>query len=184
MGDSAAPPLPEAAPRDSARARFERQGANVHCTCRRGRCQAFTVVIPPDSGALIASADLPPRLILGETDSLVTEGELRELGQRLGALPATPWGFRVPRPRWGLARYNRVEGLSLGARVTAELGRLTVDATGRLGLANLEPDADLALRHLYGPAEGGLDGYYRLAAADPGTRPLGVGNSLASLLLG
>src|SRR5207249_11290254 len=85
------------------------------------------------------------------------------------------------RPRWGRARYNRVEGLSLGARVTAELGRLTVDATGRVGLANLEPDADLALRHESGTAQWRLAGYYRLAAADPGTRPLGIGNSLASL---
>jgi len=184
VGDSAPPPEPDPAPRDSARARCERLGKEIHCSCRRGRCRAFTVVIPPDSAALLASADLPPRLILGETDSLVTEGELRELGQRLGALPATPWGFRVPRPRWGLARYNRVEGLSLGARVTAELGRLTVDATGRLGLANLEPDADLALRRESGTARWRLAGYYRLAAADPGTRPLGVGNSLASLLLG
>ena len=184
VGDSAPPPEPDPAPRDSARARCERLGKEIHCSCRRGRCRAFTVVIPPDSAALLASADLPPRLILGETDSLVTEGELRELGQRLGALPATPWRFRVPRLRWGLARYNRVEGLSLGARVTAELGRLTVDATGRVGLANLEPDADLALRHESGTAQWRLAGYYRLAAADPGTRPLGVGNSLASLLLG
>ncbi len=186
IGDSAPPPLPEAAPRDSARARCERQGANVHCSCRRGRCQAFTVVIPPDSVALIASAELPPRLILGETDSMVTEGELRELGQRLGAIPETPWAFRVPRPQWGLARYNRIEGLSLGARVTADLGRLAIEGTGRLGLANLEPDAELALTRATGTGEGRwrLAGYYRLAAADASTRPLGVGNSLASLFLG
>ena len=157
VGDSAPPPEPDPAPRDSARARCERLGKEIHCSCRRGRCRAFTVVIPPDSAALLASADLPPRLILGETDSLVTEGELRELGQRLGALPATPWGFRVPRPRWGLARYNRVEGLSLGARVTAELGRLTVDgaarareprARRRLGVAARVRDGAVAPRGL------------------------------------
>ena len=184
IGDSAPPPPPEPAPRDSAQARCERQGTNVRCSCRRGRCQAFTVVIPPDSAALIASTELPPRLILGETDSMVTESELRELGQRLGALPETPWTFRVPRPRWGLARYNRIEGLSLGARVTVELGRLAIDGTGRLGLANLEPDAELALKRETGSARWRLAGYYRLAAADASTRPLGVGNSLGSLLLG
>ena len=184
IGDSAPPPLPEAAPRDSARARCERQGANVHCSCRRGRCQAFTVVIPPDSVALIASAELPPRLILGETDSMVTEGELRELGQRLGAIPETPWAFRVPRPQWGLARYNRIEGLSLGARVTVDLGRLAIEGTGRLGLANLEPDAELALKRETATGRWRLAGYYRLAAANVSTRPLGVGNSLASLFLG
>jgi len=184
LGDSTSTPPPEPAPSDSARARCERLGKEIHCSCRRGRCRAFAVVIPPDSAALMASADLPPRLILGETDTLVTEGELRELGQRLGALPQAPWGFRVPRPRWGLARYNRVEGLSLGARVTADLGRLSVETTGRLGLANLEPDGELALRRDSRTAQWRLAGYYRLVAADPSTRPLGVGNSIAGLLLG
>ena len=184
VGDSAPPPEPEPAPRDSARARCERLGKDVHCSCRRGRCRAFTVEIPSDSVALMASAELPPRLILGETDSMVTEGELRELGQRLGALPQPPWGFRVPHPSWGLLRYNRIEGLSLGGRVTAELGRLSVRATGRFGLANSEPDAELAINRETGRARYRLAGYYRMAAADPSTRPLSVGNSLASFFLG
>jgi surface antigen Omp85-like protein len=189
-GDSASspppaePPLP-AAERDSARARCERLGKDVHCTCRRGRCHPFTVVIPPDTAALLTSTELPPRLILGETDSLVTEGDLRELAQRLGDIPAAPWTFRVPRPRWGLARYNRVEGLSLGARLSADLGRLSLAATGRLGLAGLEPDAELAVgRETAATPRLRLAGYYRIAAADPSTRPLGIGNSLAGLLLG
>ena len=166
VGDSAPPPEPEPAPRDSARARCERLGKDVHCTCRRGRCRAFTVEIPSDSVALMASAELPPRLILGETDSMVTEGELRELGQRLGALPQAPWSFRVPHPSWGLLRYNRIEGLSLGGRVRAELGRLSVRATGRFGLANVEPDAELAINRETGTARYRLAGYYRMAAAD------------------
>ncbi|MGK7311168.1 MAG: hypothetical protein ACN0LA_02930 [Candidatus Longimicrobiales bacterium M2_2A_002] len=147
------------------------------------------VVEMADSAELLTS----PRLVesfYAEGEALITEGELRDLTDRLGRLPPAPWDVTRPRitPPWvpgrGLARYNRVEGLSVGARVDWDLGRMRLDLTGRLGTADLRPRAELgvtlpALRRSWR-----LAGYKRLVAADPSIRPLGLGNSLTALLFG
>ena len=121
-------------------------------------------------------------------EALLSEGEVRDLAERLGDLPASPWGAERPRvtPPWvpgrGLLRYNRVEGLSAGVRVDWNLGRLRLDATGRLGTADSRPRGEI------GVVLPGLDrswrlaGYKRLVSADPSARPLGLGNSLTALL--
>src|SRR5260370_25912868 len=70
---------------------------------------------------------------------------MEELMHALGQLPAAPWQFHVRRPRWGLARYNRVEGLSLGARGGLDLGRLQLDGTGRVAFTDAEPDVEAGL---------------------------------------
>lgn len=142
-----------------------------------------------DTADLLASP-LLVESFYAQGDALITEGELRDLADRLGELPSTPWEVRRPRvtPPWvpgrGLVRYNRVEGLSVGARVDWDLGRARLDLTGRLGTADLEPVIELgaevpALRRRWRIA-----GYHRLAVADPSIRPLGLGNSLTALLLG
>lgn len=146
-----------------------------------------TVVEVADSAALLSS----PRLVesfYSQDEGLISEAELRDLGHRLGMLPPAPWEAGRPRftPPWvpgrGLLRYNRVEGLSAGARLDWDLGRMRLDLTGRLGVADLVPNAELGvviptLRRSWRVA-----GYRRLAAADATLRPLGIGNSLTALL--
>ncbi|NIP80744.1 MAG: hypothetical protein GWM90_16615 [Gemmatimonadetes bacterium] len=143
----------------------------------------------PDSTRLLDSPLLPGS-IYAEGEALLSEGELRDLGERLGALPPPPWELGSPRVTWpwepgrGLVRYNRVEGLSAGARLDWDLTRLRTDLTARIGVADTEPRVELGvelptLSHVWR-----LAGYRRLAAMDPSVRPLGPGNSLTALLLG
>ena len=72
----------------------------------------------------------------------------------------------------------------MGGRSSLDLGRLSVDAIARIGLADLEPNAELTFRRETPGGLLALTGYRRLAAANPDTRPLGFGNSLNALLVG
>ena len=114
---SARPPRATAAADSTARAQCREQtdSLTVECVCRNGECLKFTVNIPSDTAALLGSAELPPAFS-GLGDTLVSTGEMRELAHGLGRLPEAPWQFQVNPPRWGLARYNRVEGLALARR--------------------------------------------------------------------
>lgn len=169
-------------PDSTAEARCHALGP-VECRCDGADCLATEVHIPDDTAALLVSPELPPAFS-GTNDSLISETELEDLGKQLRQLPSAPWQFKARPPRWGLARFNRVEGLSLGARGGLELGRLRVDGTVRLGASDLWPNAELGVVRETQTARFRLAGYRRLAVADPATRGLGIGNSLAALFLG
>jgi len=171
---------------DSAtRARCEEQGENVECMCREGACRGFVVAVPVDTPGLLANAELPPAFDLGGGgDSLISTGEMEELTRGLGKLPAAPWQFSARPPRWGLARFNRVEGLALGARAELDFGRLRLDGTARVATADWEADLEAGLTRETSNTRLRLAGYRRLVDADPATGALGFGNSLSALLLG
>ena len=171
---------------DSAtRARCEAQGENVECLCRQGECRAFVVAVPVDTPGLLANAELPPAFDLGGGgDSLISAGEMEELTRGLGKLPAAPWQFSARPPRWGLARYNRIEGLALGVRGELDFGRLRLDGTARVATIDWEADLEAGLTRETSNTRFRLAGYQRLAATDPATKALGIGNSLSALLLG
>jgi len=189
-GDTAAPrtarpPEPTEAEDSIARAachaREDRQ--HISCKCSHGHCAAFTVHIPRDTAALIASVELPPPFGAAN-DTLITAGEMQELTHGLGDLPQAPWQLHARPPRWGLARYNRVEGLGLGAKGELDLGRLQLDGAARIATTDGELDLQGGILRETGTARIRLAGYRRLAAVDPTTRPLSIGNSLGALLLG
>jgi hypothetical protein len=189
-GDTAArlaprPPVATDAQDSIARAacheREEREG--ISCKCYNGRCQAFVVSIPTDTAALLSSTALPPAFGAAN-DTLMTTGELEELTQGLGSLPGAPWQFRARPPRWGLARYNRVEGLALGARGELDLGRLRLDGSARIATSDGEPDLEAGVVRETNAARLRLAGYRRLTGVDPNANSLGIGNSLSALLLG
>ena len=189
-GDTAAPRAPRPAPAEvtlaedsAARARCGELGEQFVCKCRNGRCRAFTVAIPTDTAALVASAELPPAFG-GVGDTLISGGEMEQLARDIGALPTPPWQIQARPPRWGLARFNRVEGLSVGARGEIAFGRLQLDGVARIATADAELDVEAGLVRERTTVRYRLSGYRRLAAADPATRTLGLGNSLGSLLLG
>jgi len=189
-GDTAAPrarrpPMATAAEDSIARAACHAREAReqISCNCANGRCAAFTVHIPIDTAALLASTELPPPFGAAN-DTLISQGEMQELTHGLGDLPQAPWQFRARPPRWGLARYNRVEGLSLGARGDLDLGRLQLDGAVRIATSDAEPDLVAGVLRETGTARFRLAGYRRLAAVDPTARPLSIGNSLGALVLG
>jgi hypothetical protein len=189
-GDTAAPrarrpPLATAAEDSIARAACHAREAReqISCNCANGRCAAFTVHIPIDTAALLASTELPPPFGAAN-DTLISEGEMQELTHGLGDLPQAPWQLHARPPRWGLARYNRVEALSLGARGDLDLGRLQLDGAVRIATSDAEPDLVAGVLRETGTARFRLAGYRRLAAVDPTARPLSIGNSLGALVLG
>ena len=157
-------------------------------TARATPFEPGITVVVPDSAALLGSPLLPPSIY--EAAPFATEEDMRELARRVGALPPVPWEVERPRVTWpwrpgqGLLRYNRVEGLSAGARVDADFGRARADLTGRLGTADLEPRAELGVEIPTVRRTWRVAGYHRLAATDPGLRPFGLGASLNALLLG
>jgi hypothetical protein len=163
--------------------------ARGYCRCDDDGCDNVTVIVPDDSTALLTSPYLPAS-IYEQDETLMSETELRELADHLKhALPEPPWQLARPELAWGLGspgliRYNRVEGLSVGARAAIDLGRLGAEGTARIGLAELEPEAELALLREHGFTELRLGGYRRLAAMNPWARPLGVGNSIWALTAG
>jgi hypothetical protein len=157
----------------------------ISCRCREGtgRCQPFRVSIPTDTAALLSSTMLPPPFG-AENDTLIAAGEMEELTRAIGKLPAAPWQFGARPPRWGLARFNRIEGLSLGARGELDFGRLRLDGTGRIATSDGALDLDAGLVRENATTRVRLGGYYRLSAVDPTARSLGIGNSLNALILG
>ena len=182
------PPRATAAADSTARARCHEQGDSlgrqgIECVCRNGECLTFAVNVPTDTAALLGSVELPPAFAsIGDT--LISAGEMQDLMHGLGRLPEAPWQFRARPPRWGLARYNRVEGLALGARGELDFGRLRLDASARIALADGEPALEAGLTRETGTARLRLAAYRRLDAVDPTASSLGFGNSLGALLLG
>ncbi|HET8712333.1 MAG TPA: BamA/TamA family outer membrane protein [Gemmatimonadales bacterium] len=179
------PPVATAAEDSIARAacHAREDAEQISCKCRNGHCLAFRVNIPTDTAALLVSAILPPPFG-AENDTLIASGELRELDRAIGKLPAAPWQLRARPPRWGLARFNRVEGLSLGARGELDLGRLRADGALRIATTDGARDVEAGIVREDVSRRVRFAGYYRLTAVDPTARSLGIGNSLNALFLG
>lgn len=179
-----------AAPRveaDSATVRMCREQAkagDLVCQCEDGQCRTWRVEIPTDTAALLASADLPPPLA-DRSAALITGEEVESLARQL-----TPgFGDALPElsttlPGLRTFRFNRVEGLSLGARASVTRGPLVVDGEARIGVADLEPNVELGIARETMFWRTRLAGYRRLTPFDPSSRALELGNSLSALLWG
>jgi hypothetical protein len=159
-------------------------------TRSRGRRVRF--MVPEDPSYLATSPELPPP-VWKDAPGFTTEDELEEMFRGLADLPTAPVRS-VPRTlRWGLqrpdlVRYNRIEGLSLGARWQLRpqsfLGPLSVTVTGRLGVGDLQPNARIDVTRETIERKVTLSGYRELAAIDEKARHLGLGNSLMAAAFG
>jgi hypothetical protein len=96
---------------------------------------------------------------------------------------------QLPRPEWAtglrLMRYNRVEGLSAGLGISQVLGGgYTVDALGRIGVADRIPNLELTLTRSNLSNAVYASGYSRLVSAGDWGNPLSFGSSLSAVLFG
>ena len=154
----------------------------------RGRHHGYIILSPPDS-VLLNSPELP-RAIWSDAPGFATEDELERMAERLKDLagpfrrPAgtTHFGWGIGEP--DMVRYNRVEALSIGARGTVALPFVDARATARIGAGDLHPNAEIALLRFTPERTLTLRAYHELSTADDSRRALGLGNSLASLMLG
>ncbi|HSR43594.1 MAG TPA: hypothetical protein VLL48_15510, partial [Longimicrobiales bacterium] len=160
----------------------EREGRRIH------------LLVPVDRERL-HDADAVPPPIWDDAPGFAGTGEVEDLYRLLADVPAPPPASRELRPRlhWGpdrpdLVRYNRVEGLSVGARaemgVPSPLGPLALGATGRLGVPAWVPSGRLDLGWSSPVRSVDLSLYSRVAEVDDRARSLGPGNSATALLFG
>jgi hypothetical protein len=146
------------------------------------------VLTPRDRSVLLESDMLPPP-IWQEAAGFATEAELQQIYDRLARVPvpASPdlpirWGLGWGEP--GMLRYNRVEALSVGARVVAPLPYVTVEGVARLGAGDLHPNAELTVSRATMRRTVDLQAYHRLTAVDGPSKALGAGNSMSAFLFG
>jgi len=154
--------------------------------------QRLRVRVPCKRNSLVTSPELPAS-IYDPSDALFTDTDLDRLRTEVAGALAMPdqaeWEPQRATWRYGLAegllRFNRIEGLSGGARVESQLGRgLSIDAMARLGVADLEPNGELMLRRTNGRGAWRIGVFRRLDVANDWGNPLGIPASLGALLLG
>lgn len=160
----------------------------LRCRCEGGVCRLYAVHLPADTASLVDSPYLPPS-VWTEGPALFSERELEEITGMLRGLPAAPWELARPEVRWEVAgpallRYNRVEGLSVGARAEASLPPLTADLTVRMGTAHLPPAGELGVTGDWRGERLRAAAYRRLVPVGGGRTGPGIGNSLNALLFG
>ena len=154
-------------------------------TSRYDGALRMAIRMPCDTSKLAMSPDLPASIYdegeqvfgISERDALVDA-----LGMNLqpGWLPQPP----VFHTGLDLLRYNRIEGLSVGASVTSALGKgYTARAEARLGTADLVPNGELSLARSNGQTERRLTAFHRLGVAnDDFGAPLSFGASVWNLV--
>jgi hypothetical protein len=151
-------------------------------------CSKLYHVTIADSAQLLTSAELPPSLY-GDLEELTSAAELSKLADRLKRLASPPWQLQAPTFSWGLggnglARYNKVEGLSVGARTEFDFGRLRADATARFGVADLEPKLELGITRSTPTGNTRLGAYRTLNVMDEASGFGTISGSLNALLFG
>lgn len=144
------------------------------------------VVITRAEGVDLVNGPAFSGSVYGEGESPVSEEELEELARLVRGLPGVPWSFGKPRVSLlplDMVRFNRVEGLSFGARAVVPLGpaelrgELRVGTTGEVGARLGAVRSTPALR-------AGASLYRGLEAVDPASQPFSLPASAGALLLG
>ncbi len=144
-------------------------------------------VVPCDARAL-ANSPLLPKSIYDPGEEIFGSAERDALVKEALSLGAQPlFGPLPPTLHWGvdMMRFNRIEGLSVGARVNEQFGAgYTGALLGRIGVADREPNVELTIARSNMTTTIGVTGYNRLVSAGDWGDPLSFGSSLSALLFG
>ena len=173
--------------RRASRRRAACDSAGVITTVRQSRNNPNPVMVrvPCDSAKLAHSPDLPAS-IYDKGDEVFASEEMDALVSQALSMSAQP-GF-APQPlraQMENLRYNRVEGLSVGGRLDQTLGAgYSVWATGRIGVADLEPNVELNASRSDLRRTLSITAYNRLTSASDWGHPFGLGASISAFLFG
>jgi hypothetical protein len=141
--------------------------------------------LPCNMARLDASPDLPASAFESD-EAVLGTAERDALLKALDFALQPGWGPQRPALHTGLdlLRYNRIEGLSLGASATSALGRgYSAQLLARIGTADRVPNAELALARDDGRTRRRFGAFHRLGVAnDDWGAPLSLGASVANLL--
>jgi hypothetical protein len=145
------------------------------------------IVAPCDSLALANSPDLPPSAY--DDEPLFSEADAKIIRDALDLDAQPAWSPQPPQLVWGLShnlvRYNRVEGLSAGVGAVQALGAgYGAEAIARIGIADWQPNGEVAVARSNGRDSVRLAVAHRLVAANDWGTPFGIGPSLNALLFG
>jgi hypothetical protein len=152
----------------------------------------IAVRVPCDLSKLENSSELPAS-IYDPGEELFGTKELDALkAQALSLTAQAPVQFNLamlppPNISYGpsMMRYNRVEGLSLGASVEQQIGGgYSGTAVGRIGLADHEPNVELTLTRTNLTDAIHVAAYNRLVSASDWGHPLSFGSSFSALMFG
>ena len=154
---------------------------------REGRPDRYVTILVPPADSLVTSVELEEARSASEP-SMFSDEELEEIEGRLRGLLPDDLTFG-PRVIYGLeggmVRFNRVEGLSVGARVEAPLDiRHTAFVEARLGLADVEPRGEIGLRRGDDRGFAQVTAFRRLAHTSDWDNPLDVPSSFSALVFG
>jgi hypothetical protein len=143
------------------------------------------VRVPCDSLKLANSPDLPAS-IYDKGDDVFSGEEMDALVSQALSMGAQP-GF-APQPIRGQMenlRYNRIEGLSVGGRLDQTIGAgYSLFATGRIGIADREPNAELNVSRSDLRRTLSITAYNRLTSASDWGHPFGLGASISAFVFG
>lgn len=145
------------------------------------------IIVPPVEDLAEAPELLEPLFSPGVV--AFGSAELDPLRERLSSLRIPSAAILAPRldvlPGLGRMRYNRVEGLSLSARLNWPTGNTsTFTVTPRIGIPEWEPGLEVGWRRETARGGFGVTAYRRLTDLGDWGRPLSFGNSLSGLLRG
>lgn len=165
----------------------DKTGSRTHITRRTESGQMMIVKTPCDTAMLARSPELP-KSIYDPGEELFSTKERDALIDEALTLGAQP-GF-IPQPvqlEYGLSqtRYNKIEGLSSGIAASQSLGQgYTAHASARIGIADLQPNAEVGMARTDGRHTYGINAYRRLSSANDFSDPFSFGSSLSALLFG
>ena len=173
------------AARRAARLKCDSAGNRTYTRQQEGAPNPVFVTVPCDTAKLAHSADLPPSIYdqgeetFGGDEMKALVAEALSMGAQADFAPQLPT-VGADRPR-----YNRVEGLSLGARADQVLGDgYSLHAAARIGVADREPNVELTGSRSDLRRTLSLTAYNRLVSAGDWGDPLSLGSSVSALLFG
>ena len=138
-----------------------------------------------DSLALANSPDLPASIFDKGDEAFGGEEMDALVAQALSMGAQSSFAPQPPTTAFQNLRYNRVEGLSFGARVDQTLGAgYSVHANGRIGVADREPNAELTASRSDLKSTLSVTAYNRLVSASDWGSPLSLGSSISAFLFG